>query len=99
MIGASGAVSGVLGAYLLAFPHARVLTLITFGFFIRFIYIPAVVVLGFWVVVQFLNGFLTWSAAAGRGSGGDVAWFAHLGGFGAGLVLLFVLRRRRRARL
>ncbi|HET9490397.1 MAG TPA: rhomboid family intramembrane serine protease [Methylomirabilota bacterium] len=99
MIGASGAVSGVLGAYLLAFPHARVLTLITFGFFIRFIYIPAVVVLGFWVVVQFLNGFLTWSAAAGRGSGGGVAWFAHLGGFGAGLVLLFVLRRRRRARL
>jgi membrane associated rhomboid family serine protease len=100
MIGASGAVSGVLGAYLLAFPRARVLTLITFGFFFRFIYIPAVVVLGFWIVVQFLNGFLMWSAAAeGRDTGGGVAWFAHIGGFAAGLVLLFVLRRRRPARL
>jgi len=100
MIGASGAVSGVLGAYLPAFPHARVLTLITFGFFIRFIYIPAVVVLGFWIVVQALNGLITWStAAAGRDPGGGVAWFAHIGGFVAGLVLLFVLRPRRPARL
>jgi membrane associated rhomboid family serine protease len=100
MIGASGAVSGVLGAYLLMFPHARVLTLITFGFFIRFIYIPAVVVLGFWIVVQLLNGVVTWSAAAaGRDPGGGVAWFAHIGGFAAGIVLLFVLRPRRRARL
>jgi len=100
MIGASGAVSGVLGAYLVMFPHARVLTLITFGFFIRFIYIPAVIVLGFWIVVQFLNGLLTWSAAAaGRDPGGGVAWFAHIGGFAAGLVLLFVLRPRRPARL
>jgi membrane associated rhomboid family serine protease len=100
MIGASGAVSGVLGAYLVAFPHARVLTLITFGFFIRFIYVPAVVVLGFWIVVQLLNGVITWTAAAaGRDIGGGVAWFAHIGGFAAGLVLLFVLRPRRPARL
>ncbi len=100
MIGASGAVSGVLGAYLPAFPHARVLTLITFGFFIRFIYVPAVIVLGFWIGVQVLNGLITWSnAAAGRDLGGGVAWFAHIGGFVAGLVLLFVLRPRRRARL
>jgi membrane associated rhomboid family serine protease len=100
MIGASGAVSGVLGAYLLVFPHARVLTLIAFGFFIRFLYVPAVVVLGFWIVVQFLNGLITWSiTAAGRDPGGGVAWFAHIGGFGAGLVLLFVLRPRRPARL
>ncbi|MGH7308824.1 MAG: rhomboid family intramembrane serine protease [Candidatus Rokuibacteriota bacterium] len=99
MIGASGAVSGVLGAYLPAFPHARVLTLITFGFFIRFIYVPAVIVLGFWIVVQVLNGLITWSiAGAGRDVGG-VAWFAHIGGFVAGLVLLFVLRPRRPARL
>jgi membrane associated rhomboid family serine protease len=100
MIGASGAVSGVLGAYLLVFPHARVLTLITFGFFIRFIYIPAVIVLGFWIVVQFVNGLIMWSTAmAGRDTGAGVAWFAHIGGFAAGLVLLFVLRRRRPARL
>jgi membrane associated rhomboid family serine protease len=100
MIGASGAVSGVLGAYLPAFRHARVLTLITFGFFFRFIYIPAVIVLGFWIVVQFVNALITWSsAAAGREPGGGVAWFAHIGGFAAGLVLLFVLRPRRAARL
>ena len=82
------------------FPRARVLTLIMFGFFIRFIYVPAVVVLGFWIVVQFLSGLITWSAAAaGRDTGAGVAWFAHIGGFAAGLVLLFVLRPRRPARL
>ncbi len=99
MIGASGAVSGVLAAYLLLFPHARVLTLLTFGFFIRFVYVPAVVVLGFWIVVQFLNGFLTFRAAAAGREVGGVAWFAHIGGFLAGLVLLFVLRPARRRRL
>jgi membrane associated rhomboid family serine protease len=91
MVGASGAVSGVLGAYLILFPHARILTLVTFVFVIRFVRIPALVVLGFWVVVQFLNGFVTFSAAGGEGG---VAWFAHIGGFVAGLVLLFLLRPR-----
>ena len=100
MVGASGAVSGVLGAYLLLFPYARVLTLIMFGFFFRFAHVPALVVLGFWVVVQFLNGFLTVSlGGAERGSGAGVAWFAHIGGFLAGMALLFVLRRRPRGRL
>ncbi|MBI4634916.1 MAG: rhomboid family intramembrane serine protease [Candidatus Rokubacteria bacterium] len=100
MIGASGAVSGVLGGYLILFPHATVLTLVTFGFFIRFVHIPAVLVLGFWIVVQFLNGLVTFSAAAaGRGDVGGVAWFAHIGGFLAGIVLLFLLRPRPRARL
>ncbi len=99
MVGASGAISGVLGAYLLLFPYARVLTLITFGFFIRFVYIPTIVVLGFWIIVQFLNGLVTFRlAAAGREAGG-VAWFAHIGGFVAGMALLFVLRPRRPARL
>jgi membrane associated rhomboid family serine protease len=97
MIGASGAVSGVLGAYLLLFPYARVLTLITFGFFIRFVHVPAILVLGFWIVVQFLNGALT--LGAGHGAGGGVAWFAHIGGFVAGLALLFMLRPRRDGRL
>jgi len=91
MIGASGAISGVLGAYLLLFPYARVLTLVTFGFFIRFIHVPAILILGFWIVVQFLNGAL--SLGAGEGGAG-VAWFAHIGGFLAGIVLLFVLRPR-----
>ena len=97
MIGASGAVSGVLGAYLLLFPYARVLTLIVFGFFWRLVYLPAVFVLGFWIVVQFMSGFLTLSV--GQGETGGVAWFAHIGGFLAGLLLLFLLRPRRTSRL
>jgi len=91
MIGASGAVSGVLGAYLILFPYASVLTLVTFGFFIRIVRIPAMIVLGFWIVVQFLNGLITF----GVGERGGVAWFAHIGGFLAGLVLLALLRPRR----
>lgn len=98
MVGASGAISGVLGAYLLQFPYARILTLIMVGFFIRFVYIPAVFVLGFWIVVQFLNGLITFSLAAGQETGG-VAWFAHIGGFLGGMALLFVLRPRRASRL
>ena len=95
MVGASGAISGVLGAYLFLFPHASVLTLITFGFFIRFVQVPAVIVLGFWIVVQVLYGLLSYGAAAkGTADGGGVAWFAHIGGFVAGLMLLFLFRPR-----
>jgi membrane associated rhomboid family serine protease len=97
MVGASGAVSGVLAGYLLLFPQASVLTLITFGFFIRFVRVPAIIVLGFWIVVQFVNGFVSFGARGGEGGG--VAWFAHIGGFLAGLVLLFLLRPRGTRRL
>jgi len=100
MIGASGAVSGILGAYLLLFPYARILTLLVFGFFVRLVYVPAVIVLGFWIVVQFLNSFITLGAAvSGGGETGGTAWVAHIGGFLAGIVLLFLMRRRRGARL
>jgi membrane associated rhomboid family serine protease len=88
MIGASGAVSGVLGAYLILFPQARVLTLVIFGFFWRLVSIPAVVVLGFWIVLQVLNGLRSF------GEAGSVAWFAHIGGFFAGMLLLIVMRPR-----
>jgi len=95
MIGASGAVSGVLGAYLLLFPYATILTLMIFGFFIRSVHIPAVIVLGFWIVLQLINGWLTMSASAtGRGESGGVAWFAHIGGFLAGMLLLLLFRPR-----
>jgi membrane associated rhomboid family serine protease len=94
MIGASGAVSGVLGAYLLLFPRASVLTLVTFGFFIRIVKVPAMIVLGFWIVVQLINGLVTF----GAGARGGVAWFAHIGGFVAGIALLWLLRPRRPAR-
>jgi membrane associated rhomboid family serine protease len=98
MVGASGAVSGVLGAYLILFPYARVLVLLIFGFFFRIVRWPAAIVLGFWIVVQFLNGLITVSVAAG-GAAGGTAWFAHIGGFLAGIVLLFLMRPRRTGRL
>lgn len=84
MIGASGAVSGILGAYILLFPQARVHTLIFFGFFFQVVRIPAVVVIGFWIVIQLISGF------AGKGAlqQGGVAWFAHIGGFLAGLLTI-----------
>jgi membrane associated rhomboid family serine protease len=92
MVGASGAISGALGAYLVLFPGARVWTLVTIGFLIRFVPIPALVVLGFWIVVQVLNGVFTF----GSGERGGVAFLAHVGGFVAGMVLVFVFRQRDR---
>jgi membrane associated rhomboid family serine protease len=92
MVGASGAISGVLGAYLILFPGAHVTTLIILGFFFRLVQIPAVVVLGFWIVVQVLTGLGSFGASGG------VAFFAHIGGFLAGMALLFVLRPRSRGR-
>jgi len=89
MVGASGAISGVLGAYLLLYPHARVVTLVFFGWLVRVIEIRALIVLGFWIVVQLVSGLLTWGAQVG-----GVAWFAHVGGFVAGLVMVIPLRRR-----
>jgi membrane associated rhomboid family serine protease len=89
MIGASGAVSGVLGAYLLLYPRARVVTLVFFGFYIRTIEVPAMLVLGFWFVLQFLN------ALVAPGAAGGVAWYAHVSGFLSGVVLIGLFKRRR----
>jgi membrane associated rhomboid family serine protease len=86
MIGASGAIAGVLGAYFLLYPSARVLTLVFLFFFIRVVPIPAAFVLGLWFVLQLLN----------VGMGGGVAWFAHIGGFLIGLALVRLLGPRRR---
>ena len=85
MVGASGAIAGVLGAYLLLYPRAKVTTVIIFGFFIILIKIPAVVVLGFWIIYQFLYGI---SSLAIRTGEGGVAWFAHIGGFICGVILI-----------
>jgi membrane associated rhomboid family serine protease len=98
MIGASGAVSGVLGAYLLLFPYASILTLVGFAFFWRFVHVPAMVMIGLWILMQLLLGYLTVSASTGGAEIGGVAWFAHIGGFLTGVVLLFLLRPRRSAR-
>ncbi len=88
-IGASGAISGILGAYILLYPRARVLVLIPLGFFSRVMYIPAGFVLGFYFVMQLFQGTLSF----GQGGGG-VAWFAHIGGFIAGLLLVGLFKQR-----
>lgn len=88
MVGASGAISGVLGAYFIRFPKARVHVLIIFLLFIRVIRVPALIVLGFWLLIQVLNGLGT----LGYGGGG-VAWFAHIGGFVAGMILIFFFQK------
>jgi membrane associated rhomboid family serine protease len=95
-IGASGAISGVLAAYLLFFPRARVITLILVFFIPWFVEIPAIVYLGFWFVSQLLNGVLT--VVAGVQAMGGVAWWAHIGGFLAGLALAPMFARRRELR-
>ena len=91
LLGASGAIAGVLGGYLLMFPGVRVRGLIFFGYFARIAEISALWVLGMWFVIQLLNGALS----AGMMVGGGVAWFAHIGGFLAGLVMMWVFLRLR----
>ena len=86
-VGASGAISGVIGAYLIAFPGARVLSLIFFGFFIRMAVVPAFVIIIFWFVIQLVSAM----ASLGGMAGGGVAWFAHIGGFIAGVALIYAM--------
>jgi len=95
-IGASGAVAGVLGAYLLLLPHARVLTLIFIIFFVTLIEIPAYVLLGIWFVLQFLPAVGQVATPELAGDGG-VAYFAHVGGFVFGLALVKAFAQRRPA--
>jgi membrane associated rhomboid family serine protease len=95
MIGASGAIAGVLGAYFVLYPRARVLTFFIFIFFVRFIEIPAFFYLGIWFLKQAINGGGSISAIATRGDTGGVAWWAHAGGFASGFVLIPFFKRRR----
>jgi membrane associated rhomboid family serine protease len=83
MVGASGAISGVLGAYLLIYPRAQVLVLIPLGFFTTWQYIPAWIVLGLWFLIQLLSGGMSIGS-----EGVGVAFFAHIGGFIAGMALI-----------
>jgi membrane associated rhomboid family serine protease len=92
-IGASGAISGVLGAYLLLFPTARVITLVPVFIIPFFFEIPAVVYLGFWFVMQLFSGTLS---LAGTESSEGVAWWAHVGGFVTGMALLPVFKKSRK---
>ena len=90
MVGASGAIAGVLGAYLLIFPKARILTVVPFFIFLHFVRIPAYLVLGLWFIFQILHSLMA------DASGGGVAWFAHIGGFVAGMLFLVIFLPRRR---
>jgi len=86
MIGASGAIAGVLGAYFLLYPLAHVRTLIFFFFFVQVVSIPALIFLGLWFIYQIISS----------GAGSGIAWYAHIGGFVAGVVLVKVFERKRR---
>jgi membrane associated rhomboid family serine protease len=92
-IGASGAIAGVLAAYLIYFPRAQINTLLILGIFITIRRLPAVLVLGLWFVLQLFNGFVSF----GQAQMGGVAFFAHIGGFITGLILAlpWLLRARR----
>ena len=88
-IGASGAIAGVLGAYIMLYPRARVWTLIFLGIFMRLMYVPAGIILGYWFVIQLLSGGM-----AGSREGGGVAFWAHIGGFIAGVVLVGLFKKK-----
>ena len=93
MVGASGAISGVLGAYLISFPRVRVLTVIPIFIFIKLVELPAIVVLGFWFVMQFLNGYYSLQYTGAVNAAG-VAWFSHVGGFVLGVLGILILKKR-----
>jgi membrane associated rhomboid family serine protease len=100
MVGASGAIAGVLGAYLLLSPTARISTLVFLGFFITIVELPALIVIGMFIVLQILEGVAE-LRVAGHAAAQQVAYFAHICGFVAGLLLLVFFRRgdgERRAR-
>ena len=89
-VGASGAISGVLGAYLVIFPNARIVTLVMFGYWGRVVRIPSFYYLGFWFLLQFIEGFL--------GAFSTVAFWAHIGGFAAGAIVALAIKGRPRRR-
>ena len=95
-VGASGAISAVMGAFLVLYPRARIQSLVFLGFFYQLIAVPAVIVLGFWFLLQLIDGFA--SLGASTELGGGVAFFAHIGGFVAGMLLALPFRLAERLR-
>ena len=89
LVGASGAIAAALGAYIVLFPGARILSLVFLGFFYQLLEVPAIIVLGFWFGLQLLSGFAAFDAETAQGG---VAFFAHIGGFVFGLAIGVVLR-------
>lgn len=93
-IGASGAIAGVLGAYFVSFPAARITTLVPLLFFFWTVHLPALLLLGYWFLIQFFSGFRM--QAIQSATAGGVAWWAHVGGFVVGMLLALGMRPRRR---
>src|SRR5436189_138703 len=81
MVGASGAIAGVMGAYFVMYPHSRIVTLLPIFIFIQLIEVPAIIFLGIWFLMQFLSGVGSIATAATRGPVGGVAFWAHVAGF------------------
>ena len=99
MVGASGAVAGVMGAYFVLYPHSRIVTLLPIFFFIQIIEVPAIFFLGIWFVMQFLSGVGSIATATGGEPAGGVAFWAHIAGFAAGLVGVFAFKKPERQRV
>lgn len=95
-IGASGAIAGVLGAYMISYPFARILTLVPLFFFLQVIELPALLVLGFWFLIQLFSGTAAVAQSSQTAAGG-VAWWAHIGGFILGILLLRIFLPWRQA--
>ena len=96
MIGASGAISGVLGAYIVLFPHSRVLTIVPIVFFIQLLEVPAIVLLGLWFLMQLFSGV---GSLGARADVGGVAFWAHVAGFASGGLGVFLFRKPERQRV
>lgn len=96
MIGASGAVAGVLGAYWKLYPHSTVHTLVPLGFFLTTVDLPASLMIGFWFLSQLLSGTASIADSAVSGDVGGIAFWAHIGGFVAGIILVTLFPPRRR---
>ncbi len=96
MVGASGAIAGVMGAYFVLYPRSRIVTLLPFIIIFQVIEIPAVFFLGIWFLMQFVNGLGTLALSGEAQMAGGVAFWAHVAGFAAGLVGVFIFRRPER---
>jgi membrane associated rhomboid family serine protease len=99
MVGASGAIAGIMGAYIVLYPRSRIVTLVPIFFFIQIIEVPAVVFLGIWFVLQLISGVGSIAAATGGEPAGGIAFWAHVAGFVAGVSGVLVFRRPERQRV
>ena len=99
MVGASGAIAGVMGAYFVLYPRSRIVTLLPFFFFFQVIEVPAILFLGIWFVMQFLSGVGSIVSTIGRGGAGGIAFWAHVAGFVAGITGVALFRRPERQRV